>query len=59
MDEQRVLTSAGLPITSARVSAREIATFRRLRLKRNSMPRGDESPLEAHIENITTDASWP
>ena len=38
----------------ASVSAREIATFRRLRLNRNSMPRGDASPLDAHMEKMTT-----
>ena len=39
-----------LPTTTARVWAREIATFSRFLLKRNSMPRGDASPELAHIE---------
>src|SRR5437667_7383923 len=59
MDEQRVLASAGHPTTMANVWAREMATFSRLRLNRNSMPRGDASPLEAHMEKITTAASCP
>ena len=39
--------------------AREIATLRRLRLKRNSRLRGISSPLEVAIEKKTTWASWP
>jgi hypothetical protein len=59
MEEQRVFTSAGEATTMANVSAREIATFRRLRLNRNSIPRGEESPLDAHMEKMTTAASCP
>jgi hypothetical protein len=59
MEEQRVFTSAGDATTMAKVSAREIAPFRRLRLNRNSIPRGEESPLDGHIEKMTTAASCP
>ncbi len=55
----RVRSSRGDPTTIARLCAREIATFSRFGLKRNSIPRGDASPLLAHIDTITTAACCP
>src|SRR5215472_3931373 len=44
------IRSAGLQTRMARPCAREIATLRRFRLKRNSAPRGTSSGLEVAIE---------
>ncbi len=52
-------SSRGRATRYARHCAREIATFRRLREKRNSSPRGTSSPLELAIEKKTTGACWP
>src|SRR5690606_34452108 len=52
-------SSRGLATSTERQRAREIATFRRLRLKRNSMCRGISSCPEVVIEISTTAASWP
>ncbi len=49
----------GLQTRTARHRAREIATLRRLRLKRNSTFRGISSPLEVAIEKKATWACWP
>ena len=56
---QRISSSRGLATRIARQRAREIATFSRLREKRNSSCAGTSSPLDVAIEKKTTGASWP
>ena len=51
--------AAGSRRATASDCAREIATLRRLREKRNSRLRGRSSPLEVAIEKKTTGASCP
>ena len=55
----RISSRRGLATSTATDCAREIATFSRLREKRNSRLRGRSSPLEVAIEKKTTGASWP
>lgn len=55
----RVLANRGLPTTIARLCARDSATLSRFALNKNSMPRGELSPLLAHMDTMTTGASCP
>ena len=57
MDWQRASRRRGEQTRTARHWAREMATFRRLREKRNDRLRGTSSPLEVAIEKKTTGAS--
>ena len=47
---QRTRVSSGLPTKITSACAREVATFSRLRLYRNSSPRGASSALDEVIE---------
>jgi hypothetical protein len=56
---QGVSSSFGLATTIAKHCAREIATFSRLALNKNSMSRGMHSASDVAIETNTIGASWP
>jgi hypothetical protein len=56
---QRTSRSRGLATTIASARARDTATFRRFRLRRNARLRGTSSPLEVAMEKKTAGASWP
>jgi hypothetical protein len=59
IEEGLASNRAGLWTSKHAHWAREIATFSRFLLKRESIFRGISSPLEVAMEIMTTSASWP
>lgn len=58
-DLQLTSSNLGLATTATKQRARDIATFKRFLLNKNSMLRGRYSPLDVVIDTSTASASCP